>query len=219
MGTKKINLALIASGSGTDAFAIMSAQNRIPEVQVKLLISTKKEAGCLEKAAECGVSACTLDRKQLGAQAFNRELLRLMREQEINLIFLVGCIVKIPSILGIKIYNIHPANIEKFGGKGMFGLEPHKRILLDIEDQINRGRKTLSDKFFTEPTIHEAVSDYDSGGCLLKMQVEIPNGIVAAYIKRWESLEESSTKLQKYVLPYEWMMLPLAVKAAACMMK
>ena len=53
-GTGRINLALIASGSGTDADSIMAAWEIgcIPEINPPLLISTKKGVGCLEKVQE-----------------------------------------------------------------------------------------------------------------------------------------------------------------------
>ena len=215
MEKEKIRIALIASGSGTDAYAIMSAKNYLSEVDIQLLISTKKEAGCLDKAAQCHIPSVVIDRRELGSEPFNRELFKVLRKENIELIFLVGCIVKIPSILDVVIYNIHPANIERFGGRGMYGLEPHKKVLLEIEDQIRRGRKTVEDKFYTEPTVHEAVQKYDEGQYLLKLQVEIPPEIILGFINKDFGLEEAAGLLQKHVLPYEWMMLPLAVKAAA----
>ncbi len=211
----KIRVALIASGSGTDAYAIMNARNTMPEIDIRLLISTKTGAGCLDKAKECNITSVVIDRRELGSEPFNRELFYVIRQEKIELIFLVGCIVKIPLILGVAIYNIHPANIEKFGGKGMYGLEPHKKVLQDIEDQIRRGRKLPEDEFYTEPTVHEAVARYDDGQYLLKMQVEIPRQIIEDFMSNNLTLEESAGRLQKHVLPYEWMMLPLAVKAAA----
>jgi len=215
MEKEKIRIALIASGSGTDAYAIMNARDSMPEVDIRLLISTKTGAGCLDKANECNIPSVVIDRRELGSEPFNRELFKVLRAENIELIFLVGCIVRIPSILDVVIYNIHPANIKKFGGRGMYGLEPHKKVLLEIEDQIRRGRKTVGDKFYTEPTVHEATQKYDEGQYLLKLQVEIPAEIIAGFINKNLDPEQAAGLLQKHVLPYEWMMLPLAVKAAA----
>lgn len=215
---KKAKVALIASGGGTDAFSIMNAFDRgdILNIELKLLISTKKGAGCLEKAAYCNIPAIVIDRKEVGSsEAFNRELKYVLVSGEIELVFLVGCIAKIEPIDGIAIYNIHPADLEKFGGKGMYGLEPHKKVLLGVQDLIERGRKTAADRFYTEPTVHKVNDKYDSGEYLLKLNLEIPGEIIANFMENPSDIEGAAKRLQEYVLPYEWRMLPLAVKLAA----
>ncbi len=219
---EKVKTALIASGGGTDAYAIMKSykHGEIPNIDLRLLISTKAEAGCLEKAQKCGIPALTINRQDFTlASVFNRELKYVLTTGEIEMVFLVGCIVKIPAIAGIIFYNIHPANIETCGGKGMYGLEPHKKVLSDIADLIQRGRKTLNDKFYTEPTVHGVEDKYDSGQALLRLSVEIPQQIIYDFINNPESCDEAASNLQKHVLPYEWMMLPLAVKIAATQMQ
>jgi folate-dependent phosphoribosylglycinamide formyltransferase PurN len=53
----KVRLACIASGSGTDFESIAKAWKAgcIPEVSEVVLISTKKDAGCLDKADKLGI--------------------------------------------------------------------------------------------------------------------------------------------------------------------
>ena len=211
----KVKTVLIASGGGTDAEAIMKAyqQGFIPSIQLEVLISTKESAGCLEKARECGVKRLFFGGCQ---QEFNRQLQVLVRESGVKLIFLVGCIVKIQPIKGVKIYNIHPADLEDFGGQGMYGLKVHERVLLNVQDLIERGKKKFNDRFFTYPTVHEAVPDYDSGAPLLRANVEIPRRIISNWlIKKKINLQTAAQELQKQVLPYEWLMLPTAVEMAA----
>lgn len=213
---EKVKTALIASGSGTDAYAIMAAYNNgvIPNIDLRLLISTKTGAGCLKKAKECGIQALTISRKELDAYGFNHEILHSLINDGIQMVFLVGCIVKIKTVKGIVFYNIHPADIVNYGGIGMYGLEPHKKVLSDIADLIHRGRKIVTDRFYTQPTIHEMTDEYDSGNYFLKLNVEIPSEIIVEFVKNGK-LEESASALQKYVLRYEWLMLPQAVRMAA----
>jgi phosphoribosylglycinamide formyltransferase 1 len=212
----KVKTALIASGSGTDAYAIMDAykSGQIPNIDLAVLISTKSGAGCLEKAKECGIAALTISREELGGYGFNHELLHTLINKEIKMVFLVGCIVKIRVIPDITFYNIHPADIETCGGKGMYGLEPHKKVLSDVADLVRRGRKNADDKFYTQPTIHQVTDQYDDGDYFMKLNIEIPNELIVNFIKNNE-LEESASQLQKHVLQYEWLMLPPAVKMAA----
>lgn len=213
---EKVKTALIASGGGTDAHAIMTAYNngQIPNIDLRLLISTKSEAGCLEKAEECGISSLVIDQKELGVYGFNCELNQVLIDEGVRMVFLVGCIVRIQVIPEISFYNIHPADIETCGGNGMYGLEPHKKVLSDIADLIRRGKKNVADSFYTQPTVHEVTNEYDSGKYLLKTNVEIPSEIIVNFLRN-QNLEEAAGRLQKYVLNYEWLMLPLAVRIAA----
>jgi len=215
---QKVKTALIASGSGTDAYSIMTAYNnkQMPGIDLRFLISTKSEAGCLDKARSCKIQSIVLDKKEVGStRAFDQKLSVILSIDDIQLVFLVGCIVKIPHVPGVKFYNIHPADTETAGGLGMYGLKPHKQVLTDIADLIVRGKKTMNDKFYTTPTVHEVEEKYDSGQYLLKMNVEIPRTIIYDFIHNPESSDDAASRLQQHVLPYEWMMLPLAVNAAA----
>lgn len=56
--SEKIRLGLVASGSGTDANAIMEAyrKGRINRAEPVILISTKTGAGCIDKAKANGVN-------------------------------------------------------------------------------------------------------------------------------------------------------------------
>ena len=217
-GTGKINLALIASGSGTDADSIMEAWESgcIPEVNPPLLISTKKGAGCLEKAENHGLGGYLIDYKECSSpDHFNKELNRILTQTFTDLIFLVGCIHKVYPVEGIAIYNIHPADPAKHGGDKMYGLAVHLHVLEEIKDQIYRGKKKLSDKFYTYPTVHEANKDYDGGDIVLRQAVLIPSSIIEDYNHGQKDPQKGAKDLQQVVLPYEWLMLPAAVRIAA----
>lgn len=215
---EKIKLVLIASGGGTDAYAIMKAycDGFIPNVSLEALISTKEGAGCLEKAESLGIPTVVIDRKDVGSEdAFNQLLLLTLNRFGCRLLFLVGCVVKIKPMRFIDTYNIHPADTQKFGGNTMYGLKVHERVLAEVKDLIIRGKKNDGDEFFTYPTVHEAISDYDSGQPLLSVAVRIPYLIIYQLINESISLTEAAKLLQEHVLPYEWAILPTAVNIAA----
>jgi phosphoribosylglycinamide formyltransferase-1 len=216
-GTTKINLALIASGSGTDANSIMEAWETgcIPEINPPLLISTKKNAGCLEKAKSHGVRASVIDYKETRSlEHFNAELNQVLKQSFTDLIFLVGCIHKVYPIEGMDSYNIHPADPAQHGGDKMYGLAVHQHVLDEIKDQIYRGKKKISEPFYTYPTVHEANNDYDGGDMLLRQAVLIPDLIVKEYYHGQKDPTQAAKDLQAVVLPYEWLMLPAAVRMA-----
>jgi phosphoribosylglycinamide formyltransferase-1 len=214
----KIKLVLIASGGGTDAYAIMKAYRDgfMPNVSLEALISTKEGAGCLDKAKSLGIPTFVIDRKEVGSKRnFNKQLTLKLNSLGCDLLFLVGCIVKIEPMTAISIYNIHPADTHKFGGNGMYGLKVHERVLAEVQDLIARGKKSYDDDFFTYPTVHEAVLDYDSGQPLLSVTVKIPDLIIFELINEGISLTEAARLLQEHVLPFEWAILPTAVNIAA----
>lgn len=219
--TKKVNTVLIASGSGTDADSIMKAHASgfIPNINLKALISTKSGTGCLDKAEALGVPTQVIDRREFTSiENFNMAVGNFLLEVEAKLLFLVGCIVKIYPMNGISMYNIHPADPDKFGGSGMYGLEVHRRVILDIFDQIERGKAKVGDRFFTLPTIHEVVMDYDSGETFMQARIEVPTDVIVGLLEEAmskESVDDAALKLQQIVLPNEWMMLPTAVQMAA----
>jgi folate-dependent phosphoribosylglycinamide formyltransferase PurN len=97
----------------------------------------------------------------------------------------------------------------------MYGLKVHERVLANVEDLIAREKEGIENRFFTYPTVHEAVLNYDSGESLLRACVEIPKSIIKDRLEKKITLTEAAERLQKYVLSYEWMVLPTAVKMAA----
>lgn len=218
---KKVRLMLVASGSGTDADSIMQAWKKgcIPDVEDIILVSTKNGAGCIEKASALGIESVVIDRKECGSDdAFNEELVHLIENRDIDLVFLVGCIVHIHTdkVVDVLFFNMHPADIDKYGGNKMYGLEPHERVVWDATDEIIRGKKALgNDRFYTYPTVHEVVMEYDSGAAILTQAVEIPQDLLRDVIEGRVEIEDAADKLQKIVLPFEWLMLPAAVNMAA----
>lgn len=215
---KVVNLALIASGSGTDAAAIMKAYRggEIPNVELKRLFSTKQDAGCLEKAEQYDIPSQAFHYYgKGGSYQLNEALRKALLEEGVELVFLVGCINKIQLISGMKFYNIHPADLQLSGGKGMYGLEPHKRVLLNIQDLVRRGRWPANDRFFTYPTVHEVIEEFDSGPELMRVGVEIEAAMIDVFLRGQINLDSAAKRLQEQVRSYEWKMLPWAVRLAA----
>lgn len=218
-----MNLILIASGSGTGANAIMEAWRRkqIPEIDNIVLMSTRPGAGCLEKARDLGVNNFVIEppSSPLTSQervVYQQRLEAMASFQFAELVFLVGCVVVLPPISTLPMYNIHPADPEFHGGQGMYGLQVHEHVLAEAVDLVRRGKKDLGrGRFFTHPTVHEATAKPDDGPPLLRGTVEIPNPLILQVLAEQITLVEAAKELQKVVLPYEWLMLPTAVRMAA----
>lgn len=216
------NLLLIASGSGTDARAIMQAwkMGAIPEVGRIILVSTRVGAGCLSEAMACGAEGITIVPASIPLTLFGRaeleqQLFGVCQQYDIGLIFLVGCIVVLPVMPGIPMFNIHPACPILHGGQGMHGLKVHKHVLSSFLDEIKRGKKQLRiDRFFTYPTVHEVTEKPDDGEFLLRGIVEVPSSLLGQVQSGEASLDATAEQLRDIVLPNEWLMLPAAVRMA-----
>lgn len=217
MKNEKVRLALIASGSGTDADAIMTAcrDGRIRNAETVLLISTKPEAGCLRKAEKNGVEAVVVNRKANKLNDWWAEVSWQLRQHQVEMVFLVGCAVVFDPMENFIFYNIHPADPKKHGGRKMYGSAVHKHVLEEIRDEINRGWKKPDGRFFTMVTVHEVNDKPDQGQILCQMRVEIPEAIIQQLVDGKTRIGRLAASLGKHVLPYEWLILPMAVEAAA----
>ena len=215
--SEKIRLGLVASGSGTDANAIMQAyrQGRITNAVPVVLVSTKRGAGCLDKAEENKIGARLAERKGISLKDFCDQLLIIVKGYGVQMLFLVGCVVVFPPFIDQPIYNIHPADPKKHGGRKMYGLAVHKHVLAEIRDEINRGWKKVDNRFFTMVTVHEVSAEPDQGEILCQTRVEIPKKIIQQLMEGKIRIGKLAEELQKHVLPYEWLLLPTAVDMAA----
>ena len=214
---EKIRLGLVASGSGTNANAIMEAyrQGRIINAKPVVLISTKKNVGCLAKAKANNVDSKLVERKGMSLKDFRDQLFVQIQRHNVQMLFLVGCVVVFTPFKNQPIYNIHPADPKKHGGRKMYGLAVHKHVLVKIRDEIRRGWKKVEDRFFTTVTVHEVSVEPDQGEVLCQMRVEIPNVIIQQLMEGKIKIGKLAAVLQQHVLPYEWLILPTAVDMAA----
>ena len=124
------NIAIFASGSGTNAENIIRHIQGNKDVNVALVVSNKPDAYVLVRAANLHVPSLTLTREEF---ARGEELARLMKERGIDFIVLAGFLLRVPEALieayPGRIVNIHPALLPKYGGKGMYGDRVHRAVV------------------------------------------------------------------------------------------
>lgn len=124
-----INLAVFASGGGTNCENIIRYFKGSDKVHVALVVANKAGIPALEKAERLGVPTRVLSKADL-----NREdvALSLMKEYSIDFIVLAGFLLVIPDFLireyDRRIINLHPALLPKFGGMGMYGHRVHEAV-------------------------------------------------------------------------------------------
>jgi phosphoribosylglycinamide formyltransferase 1 len=124
------NIAIFASGEGTNAQNIMDHFKSSTTIKVVLVVSNKPFANVLNRAKREGVDTLIIDRKGFYE---SDQVIDCLISVNIDLIVLAGFLWMIPESLikafPNKIVNIHPALLPKFGGKGMFGMHVHKAVV------------------------------------------------------------------------------------------
>lgn len=125
-----INIAVFASGAGSNAQKIIDHFRNHSSTRVALIVCNNPSAGVLQIAANEGIPALLIEKERfIRGDAYIKEL----REHKIGFIVLAGFLWKIPSALISlypgKIINIHPALLPKYGGKGMYGQAVHEAVI------------------------------------------------------------------------------------------
>ena len=127
-----MNIAVFASGGGTNFENIVNHFNQSGTARVTLMLCNNSKAGVLERATRLGVESQVLNRAQ-----FNDEnvLMPLLREHNIDFIVLAGFLLMVPGFLidayDRRMINLHPALLPRHGGKGMYGHHVHEAVIAD----------------------------------------------------------------------------------------
>lgn len=127
-----LNIGILASTKGTDMQAIIDAiENKKLNAQIKVVISNKKDAYALERAKKHSLKAVFLDPKGKEKEAYDKEIDKILEEEKVNLILLIGY-MKLISPWFVKKYenkimNIHPSLLPAYAG-GM-DLNVHEEVL------------------------------------------------------------------------------------------
>lgn len=154
-----VKIAILASGTGTNADRICAHFAGHPSIVVALIVSNKADAGVLEVAERHKVPATVIGNAQLSA-----ELLTLLQQKTIDFVVLAGFLRPVPAdvvaAFSGRIVNIHPALLPKFGGKGMYGAHVHRAVIDAGETESGI-------------TIHNVNEKYDEGAILFQAKCPV----------------------------------------------
>ena len=131
-GGKLINIGVLASTKATDMQAVIDAiEAKKLDAKISVLISNKKDAYCLERAKKNNIKAVFIDGKGKEREQFDKEVAKVLDENKVQLILLIGYMRYLSkwfvSKYKNKIMNIHPSLLPAFAG-GM-DLNVHEEIL------------------------------------------------------------------------------------------
>jgi len=170
------NLAIFASGNGSNTENICCFFQKSSDINVVLICSNNKDAYVVKIAKKLDIPLFLFTKK--GLENFFK-LEKVLKKNRIDFIILAGFLLKIPKKMlenyPNKVINIHPALLPKYGGKGMYGNNVHKAVLekKEIESGI---------------TIHFVNNKYDDGEIIFQTKCKV---------KRTDSIESLGRKIQK----------------------
>ena len=156
-----MNIALFASGSGSNVKNIIEYFSKNQSVNVQLVVSNKPDAGALMHAKSAHINTRVFSHQELKNVD---PVLDSLNDSNVGMVILAGFLLKIPSDLISRfngdIINVHPSLLPKFGGKGMYGNHVHKAVLAQGESE-------------TGITIHYVNEHYDEGKIIQQFSTSI----------------------------------------------
>jgi phosphoribosylglycinamide formyltransferase-1 len=186
----QFRIAILASGSGTNAENIIRYFQNHRSISVALVLSNNPNAAVLQRAGSLNVRAVAFTREQF----VSGDILYWLEQEKITHIVLAGFLWLVPVALTEafrgRIINIHPALLPRHGGKGMYGLKVHQSVLASGDKE-------------TGITIHEVNSKYDEGKILHQARCVVSGSDTAELIaKRVHELEYKfyPTVIEKWIL-------------------
>lgn len=185
-----VRTAVVVSGGGTNLQAILDKRGReIFSAEIDLVVSNKKHAYALERAAQNGIPGYFIPKKD-----FEADLDALLRKYDIEFVVLAGFLKILSAEFTEKwaghIINIHPALIPSFCGPGMYGIHVHEAVLA-------AGVKV------TGATVHYVNEVADGGRIISQKAVDVLEGDTPEILQR-RVMEQA-----------EWILLPAAVEKIA----
>jgi phosphoribosylglycinamide formyltransferase-1 len=156
----EFNLAVFASGNGSNAENIALYFKEHPHIHLKLILTNNPQAGVIQRAHKLGIDIHVFNRMEFN----NTQLTELLQKHRIDLIVLAGFLWKIPqhmlAAFPDKIINIHPALLPKYGGKGMYGDKVHESVKKNGEKESGI-------------SIHFVNEQYDEGQIIFQQSCSI----------------------------------------------
>jgi phosphoribosylglycinamide formyltransferase-1 len=157
---KKVKILILASGNGSNAENIINYfRDKFYEIEW-FIITNNNKAGVIEKSKKLNIPFLILNKDQFNSSS------ALIEIEKFNpsLIILAGFLLKISENIiekfPDKIINIHPSLLPAYGGKGMYGMNVHNKIIENSENESGI-------------TIHYVNKNYDEGRIIFQKKLTI----------------------------------------------
>jgi phosphoribosylglycinamide formyltransferase 1 len=155
------NIALLASGKGTNVQNFINYYRIHDRVKISLIVSDNPNAYVLKRANNENIPSIVIEKQKWKDENF---VLSVFQQYNIGFIVLAGYLSLIPSYLikayHNKIINIHPALLPNYGGKGMYGMKVHETVIAAGETKSGI-------------SIHYVNEEYDKGTVIFQASCSI----------------------------------------------
>ena len=163
-----LNIAILASGSGTNAQAMIDkAAQGVLDVNIALIVCNRPGAGVVSRAEKAGIPCLVLDHKSFpDRESFDARMVEALREAGAELVVLAGYMrLLTPWLVGRwagRMVNIHPSLLPNYPG-----LDTHARALAAGDAEAGC-------------TVHLVTEGCDEGPVLAQARVPVLAGDTAA---------------------------------------
>ena len=158
---KRTNLAVFASGSGSNCENLILHFRQSEVAEVSLVVSNKSDAYVLERARRLDVPTVVITKAEL---AQPEVVLPLLEQYGIDFVVLAGFLPLVPDYLidafPRRMVNLHPSLLPKFGGKGMWGHHVHEAVKTAGEQE-------------TGMTVHYVTAECDGGDIIDQFRLSL----------------------------------------------
>jgi phosphoribosylglycinamide formyltransferase 1 len=178
------SIAILASGSGTNAQALVEASRRgeLAGGEVVVVVSDREGSGALQRAQTAGVEALFLDPStHPDREVYAAAIVKELRARNVGLVCLAGFMRILPpsfvKAFENRILNLHPALLPAFPGANA------------VRDALAWGAKV------TGTTVHFVDEEVDHGPIVLQEAVPVLGGDTE------ESLHERIKEVERRLYP------------------
>jgi len=177
----KANIAIMASGKGTNAKNLILSGKAIPNINVTCLISDVENAPALDMAKELGVEGIYIPVEKSESLKKTKtehesKIINVLKEYNVNWILLAGYMRIIgPTLLSTysgRILNIHPSLLPAFPGKNAYedafnyGVKLSGATTHFVDEGIDTGKIILQDSFIRKN--EDTLDDFKARGLELE---------------------------------------------------
>ena len=180
-------IAVLASGSGTNAENIIRYFAHSKKAKVVLVLTNNPSAGVINRAKNLNVPCVVFNKNDFSK---TDTVLNLLTEYKTDLIVLAGFLLLVPEKIirafQNKIINIHPALLPEAGGKGFYGERVH-RAVLDTRHPVSG------------ITIHYVNEKFDEGEIIFQ---------AACHVSKEDTIDSLASKIHSL----EYMYFPVVIE-------
>ena len=174
-------IVIFISGKGSNAKNLINYLSDNKELIISHVFSNNKHSDLNSYLLNTKVQYFLFEEKEISGKVFDE-----LKKINPKLIILAGFLKKIPpsylSFFKNKIINIHPSLLPKYGGKGMYGSNIHKKVIKNKESESGI-------------TIHYVSKEYDAGKIIFQKKIKVDKNDTP------KKLEEKIHKLEYEYFP------------------